>query len=215
MRWIKTKEISSVSLKQSTAYNIKLLEAQWNKRKNKKNSNNSINDTNNKYPLFFSILSIHRYKILLLFILDLSLMCVDYTGMFFFHQIIYNFSIGNFNHYSLNTSFKYYILTSLKTLNFDIYFSSVLFILLKIISTIIHNHLEFFNIMLSERITNESTALVYNKILLINKNNSNKAEGEIMNLIEVDCEKLGILFYIGPKIVAAPFRVIISIYIFI
>ena len=210
-RRIKTKEISSVSLKQSTAYNIKLLEAQWNKRKNKKNSNNSINDTNNKYPLFFSILSIHRYKILLLFILDLSLMCVDYTGMFFFHQIIYNFSIGNFNHYSLNTSFKYYILTSLKTLNFDIYFSSVLFILLKIISTIIHNHLEFFNIMLSERITNESTALVYNKILLINKNNSNKAEGEIMNLIEVDCEKLGILFYIGPKIVAAPFRVIISI----
>jgi hypothetical protein len=83
-RRIKTKEISSVSLKQSTAYNIKLLEAQWNKRKNKKNSNNSINDTNNKYPLFFSILSIHRYKILLLFILDLSLMCVDYTGMFFF-----------------------------------------------------------------------------------------------------------------------------------
>ena len=210
-RRIKTKEISSVSLKQSTAYNIKLLEAQWNKRKNKKNSNNSINDTNNKYPLFFSILSIHRYKILLLFILDLSLMCVDYTGMFFFHQIIYNFSIGNFNHYSLNTSFKYYLLTSIKTLNFDIYFSSVLFILLKIISTIIHNHLEFFNIMLSERITNESTALVYNKILLINKNNSNKAEGEIMNLIEVDCEKLGILFYIGPKIIASPFRVVISI----
>ena len=210
-RPLKTKEISSVSLKQSTAYNIKLLETQWNKRKSKKNNNNTINNTNNKYPLFFSILSIHKYKILLLFILDLSLMCVDYLGMFFFHQIIYNFSIGNFNHYSLNTSFKYYLLTSIKTLNFDIYFSSVLFILLKIISTIIHNHLEFFNIMLSERITNESTALVYNKILLINKNNSNKAEGEIMNLIEVDCEKLGILFYIGPKIIASPFRVVISI----
>ena len=58
-------------------------------------------------------------------------------------------------------------------------------------------------------------ALLYEKILMGNTNspNASKAEGEKMNLIEVDSEKIGYLFFVGPKIVSLPLRVLISMFL--
>ena len=81
--------------------------------------------------------------------------------------------------------------------------------------TIFTHQVEFKNTMLSERITNEMNALLYEKILMGNTNspNASKAEGEKMNLIEVDSEKIGYLFFVGPKIVSLPLRVLISMFL--
>jgi ABC-type multidrug transport system fused ATPase/permease subunit len=96
---------------------------------------------------------------------------------------------------------------------FDIYQSSFLFIAVKLLMTIFTQQVEFRNVMLSERITNEMNALLYEKILNGNTNspNASQAEGEKMNLVEVDSEKIGYLFFVGPKIISMPLRVLISI----
>jgi len=199
---LKTKEVSAVAEKQSTRYNIRNLQKSWEIYKIKKS----------KYPLIKSIFSVHFFKVFILFCLEILLITMDYIRMFFFRQILYNFSQGNFNKKTY-TNFENYI-KSIKNLKFDIYESVSLFIITKFFSTLFMNHLEFRTIMLSERITNEMTALLYEKILRGNPSSNNeKAEGEIMNLIQEDCEKIGFLFFIGPKVIMFPVRIIISVFL--
>ena len=67
--------------------------------------------------------------------------------------------------------------------------------------------------MMQRRIKNEMTGLLFNKILRSNLYNyEGKDEGEKINLIEVDCEKLGFIFTVGPKIINAPYIIILSLY---
>ena len=58
------------------------------------------------------------------------------------------------------------------------------------------------------------TSLLYEKILKDSTatNLSNKDEGEKLNLIEVDAEEIGSLFYLGPFVFTAPVKIGISIY---
>jgi len=132
--------------------------------------------------------------------------------MYFFRIIIQHFSTGNFGSnfiYNKNLS----LWENIKNFEFDIYQSSILFIVVKLLMTIFTQQVEFRNVMLSERITNEMNALLYEKILNGNTNspNASQAEGEKMNLVEVDSEKIGYLFFVGPKIISMPLRVLISI----
>ena len=135
-------------------------------------------------------------KVALLFFLDISLMLIDYVRMYFFRQIILHFSHSS----------NYYFTLSHSLLGL---------ILCKIYTTIAFHHLDFNNCLLSERITNEITALIYGKILKCNTNASENAkeEGEKLNLIEVDVEKIGFVFFIGPRLITAPFRVLFSVYL--
>ena len=196
-RLLKINDINNLEKTQTTKYNLNNLKKLWEYYSNMPNKRNSLMKT-----IFYS----HYKSILILFFLDIIKMFLEYIRVFFFRQIIYNFSKGNFQFYNdLNT-----FITKTKNLDFDIFFSSILFIVTKIFNTLLFNHLEFRNILLREQITNEITGLIYEKILQSNISSNGKDEGEILSLIEVDCEKIGFLFFIGPRIVTAPIRIFIS-----
>ena len=152
------------------------------------------------YPLFFALFHMHFWTIVTLFIFDFCLMGFDYVVMFFFRQVVQHFSSGDFNNES-------------KRFLTNVYNALALLVICRMLRTVMFHHLNFRNEMLSERITNELTALIYNKILKLNSNlnESSKEEGEKLTLVEEDAEKIGFVFHIGPKIITGPIKVCISL----
>ena len=200
---LKTSDVSELHPTQSTRYNITPLQTSWQ---------NFSKHKHWKYPLAHAIFVVHIKAILFLQLLDFCNIALEFLNMYFFRIIIQHFSTGNFGSnfiYNKNVS----LWENIKNFEFDIYQSSFLFIVVKLLMTIFTQQVEFRNVMLSERITNEMNALLYEKILNGNTNspNASQAEGEKMNLVEVDSEKIGYLFFVGPKIISMPLRVLISI----
>ena len=197
-RVLKTSDVCALQKYQSTRYNIKNIQEIYNKYSNK----------NMKYPLLYSIFIVHKWLLFYLLFLDMASMILDYLRMFFFSKILKIFSEQKFfirNRTYSDIFFEY---------KFNIVESTLFFIIIKFIRAITLNHLDFNNIILSEKITNELTSLLYEKIIKGNTstNSSNKGEGEKLNLIEVDAEEIGSLFYLGPFIFTAPIKIGISIY---
>ena len=195
---LKINDISAVSEEQSCKYNIMPLKKYWEIYSKK----------NYRYPLFISIFKTITWNLLVLIIFEMGFTLLDYVRMFFFRKILQNFSEQTFD--SLPFSFS-----NIKNLNFDLYQSTLIFMLTRFIGILCHNHLDFYNDYLKSRIKNEMTALIHEKILLNNPcmiNNSNREEGEILNLINSDCEKMGFIFFFGPKVLVSPIRVFIALY---
>ena len=197
-RILKTSDVCALQKYQSTRYNIKNIQEIYNKYSKEKI----------KYPLVYSIFLVHKGLLFYLLFLDATSMILDYLRMFFFSKILTIFSeqkffIKNRTYYDIFFEFK-----------FNIVESTISFIIIKFIRAIMLNHLDFNNIILQEKITNEMTSLLYEKILKGSTatNLSNKGEGEKLNLIEVDAEEIGSLFYLGPFFFTAPIKIGISIY---
>ena len=187
---LRTKDVSALSKEQSTGVHIVRLTKNWN------------HDSQNKtatYPLVYSLFKTHYCEIIALFFLEILFMAADYLNVFFFRQMIQFFS---------------YDLSKTQPL-FSLMQSAVSIIVLRFLRSVIFNHMQFRNVLVSERITNELTALLYEKILKANTNGnqSAKEEGEKLNLIEIDAEKVGFLFFIGPKIIMGPISVGFSLYL--
>ena len=197
-RILKTSDVCALQKYQSTRYNIKNIQEIYNKYSNKKI----------KYPLMMSIFIVHKGLLFYLLFLDSSTMILDYLRMFFFSKILTIFSEQKF---FINNRTFYDIFFNYQ---FNIVEATVSFIIIKFIRAIMLNHLDFHNVILSEKITNEMTSLLYEKILKGSTatNLSNKDEGEKLNFIEVDAEEIGSLFYLGPFVVTAPVKVGISVY---
>ena len=197
-RVLKTSDVCALQKYQSTRYNIKNIQEIYNKYSKKKM----------KYPLMMSIFIVHKWLLLYLLFLDVSSMILDYLRMFFFSKILTIFSEQKFflKNRTYNDIFFNY--------KFNIVESTAFFIIIKFIRAIMLNHLEFNNVILSEKITNEMTSLLYEKILKGSTatNLSNKGEGEKLNYIEVDAEEIGSLFFLGPFVLTAPIKVGISVY---
>ena len=197
-RVLKTSDVCALTQNQSTRYNIKQLQEAYNKYSSKKR----------KYPLMISIFVVHRVLLCYLLFLDTTTMILDYMRMFFFSKILTIFSEKSF----FPKERTYYdIFIKLK---FNIVEATATFIIIKFIRAIMLNHLDFHNIILSEKITNEMTSLLYEKIIKGNTatNKSTKGEGEKLNLIEEDAEEIGSLFFLGPFVITSPIKVGISLY---
>ena len=202
---LKTSDVSELHPTQSTRYNITPLQNSWK---------NFSKHKDWRYPLAHAIFVVHIKPILSLQLLDFCNIALEFLNMYFFRLIIQHFSTGNFGKtFAYNNQLSLW--ENIKNFDFDIYQCAFFFIFVKLLMTIFTHQVEFKNTMLSERITNEMNALLYEKILMGNTNspNASKAEGEKMNLIEVDSEKIGYLFFVGPKIVSLPLRVLISMFL--
>ena len=201
---LKISDINSLHDNQKIKNHIKQLEEKW-----KENSSNK----NSKYPLLKIIFNIHKYELIKLFIIDFSLQTLKIIRMFFFRQIIFLFSKGEFEGTKINNFKNKSLLEFIKNYQFSIYQCGFIFISTKLLGTILFHNFEFKNLMMQRRIKNEMTGLLFNKILRSNLYNyEGKDEGEKINLIEVDCEKLGFIFTVGPKIINAPYIIILSLY---
>ena len=201
-RGLKTSDVSAVQKNQSTQYNIRYLRTSWEYYSKK----------TRKHSLILTILSVYYKIILFLMSLDFFNMLLEYVRIFIYKQLIWCFSKGNLfpeRKSFFNSSFSEYI-SDFKLNAVEAVFG---LLILKLIRSFIFHQLEFNNVLLDERITNGITALIFEKIIKSNNLTPNsKGEGEKINLIEVDAEKVGSLFSTAPKVVISPFRIIISLF---
>ena len=197
-RVLKTSDVCALTKNQSTRYNIKNLQEKYNKYATQKR----------KYPLMISIFVVHKALLCYLLFLDVTSMILDYMRMFFFSKILTIFSENNF--FPENRTF-YDIFIQFKI---NIVEATGCFMIIKFIRAIMLNHLDFNNIILSEKITNEMSSLLYEKIIKGSTvtNYTSKGEGEKLNLIEEDAEEIGSLFFLGPFVFTAPVKIGISVY---
>ena len=199
---LKISDVCALQKNQSTKYNVTPLKLAWTYYSKK----------TKKHPLILTILSVYYKIILFLIALDFFNMILDYIRIYIFKQLILCFSKGNLFPERIsffNSSLKEYI-TNFKL---NAYESIIAFLILKIIRSFIFHQLEFNNILLDEKITNGITAIIFEKILKSNNfSQSSKGEGEKINLIEVDAEKVGSLFSTAPKVIVSPFRIVISLF---
>ena len=206
---LKTSDVGDVQKTQSTEYNISPINNAWEYYSTKKNPDNS---NKYKYPLLFTIFSVYYKVMIVLILLDFLNMILDYVRIFIFNQLISCFSKRDFFPKRKNffeSNIKDYI-TNFKLNAIEAVFG---FIILRIIRSLFFHQLEFYLVLLNEKITNGLTALVFNKILISNSlTPKSKGEGEKINLIEVDAEKVGDLFQSLPRVIISPFRIGISLF---
>ena len=206
---LKTSDVGEVQKTQSTEYNIKPIKNSWEYYSSQKKDDKSYKY---KYPLIYTIFSVYYKIIIILTLFDFFNMILDYIRIYIFKQLITCFSKRDFfpqRKSFFETSIKDYIL-NFKLNAIEAVFG---FVILRIFRSFFFHQLEFYMVLLNEKITNGLTALVFEKIL--NSNNltyKTKGEGEKINLIEVDAEKVGTLFRVLPRVVISPFRIGISLY---
>jgi hypothetical protein len=203
---LKHEDVCHVSEKQSIKYEIGKIKKTFYKYSSNKLKN---------YSLVMTIFLSNFKLLFFLFILDLFNVGLDYLRMFFYRQIISIFSEGNFfpqrekiNILSLIKNIKSIINIKLNIIEAVSFYLSI-----RIIRTLIFNHIEFNNNKLTSKITNQMIALITEKIIRSNsyyKTGSVISEGEMLNLAEVDAERIGSFFFSGPRIITAPIKVFIS-----
>ena len=201
-RGLKTSDVSALQKNQSTEYNSTPLKSSWD----------YYSKITRKHPLILTILSCYYKIILLLMTLDFFNMLLEYVRIYIFKQLIMCFSKGEYFPERKNffdVGLKEYIFN----FRLNIYEAVFGFLIIRTIRSFFFHQLDFNNTILEEKITNGITAIIFEKILKTNNLIRNsKGEGEKINLIEVDAEKVGSLFSSAPKVVVAPFRITISLY---
>ena len=209
LKGLKTSDVGDVQKTQSTEYNISPINNAWEYYSTKKNPDNTYKY---KYPLIYTIFSVYYKIMIVLIFLDFLNMILDYVRIFIFKQLISCFSKRDFFPQRKNffeSNIKDYI-TNFKLNAIEAVFG---FVIIRIIRSLFFHQLEFHLVLLNEKITNGLTALVFNKILISNSlTPKSKGEGEKINLIEVDAEKVGDLFRSLPRVIISPFRIGISLF---
>ena len=161
------------------------------------------------YPLFSTIVILHWKTLLFLFVLNMTDVGLEYIRIFFFKKIISIFSEGDF---FPETSLTWYNINHFKY-QFNIIESIIIFISIKLLASLLYNYTEIKSAILNRKIINETSALLMEKLLRSNSNSYAKGEGEKINLVEIDAEKIGFFFFWAPKIITFPIKIAISLYL--
>ena len=161
------------------------------------------------YPLFSTIVILHWKTLLFLFVLNMTDVGLEYIRIFFFKKIISIFSEGDF---FPETSLSWYNINHFKY-QFNIIESIIIFISIKLLASLLYNYTEIKSAILNRKIINETSALLMEKLLKSNSNSFAKGEGEKINLVEIDAEKIGFFFFWAPKIITFPIKIAISLYL--
>jgi hypothetical protein len=143
------------------------------------------------YPLFSTIVILHWKTLLFLFVLNMTDVGLEYIRIFFFKKIISIFSEGDF---FPETSLSWYNINHFKY-QFNIIESIIIFISIKLLASLLYNYTELKSAILNRKIINETSALLMEKLLKSNSNSFAKGEGEKINLVEIDAEKIGFFFF--------------------
>ena len=174
---------------------LKPLYEKWQSEKNQKND--FILDEN---AFFTAILKTYYLWIITLTILNLCIDSLKYLQIYFYDSIIQYFEY-------------YHSPEDHKPPFFPIYINAIGLVLIKVSKTFFHHQVKFISQTLGVKAANAVTALIYDKVtktsIFIK---SQISEGEILNFIQVDSEKLNFLFASLPKILTLPFNLIVSFY---
>ena len=163
----------------------------------KKEKGNLIIDEN---AFFKAILKTYYLWIIALTFLNICIDSLKYIQIYFYDSIIQYFEY----YHSPDKNDPPF---------FPIYVNAIGLVLIKISKTFFHHQVKFISQILGVKGANAVTALIYDKVtktsIFIK---SQISEGEILNFIQVDSEKLNFLFTSLPKILTVPFNLIVSFY---
>ena len=157
------------------------------------------NENYEKNLLFKSILKAYYKKIIILSVLNLITNLLKYLQIYFYDAIIQNFE----HHHDPEE----------KSPLFSVAVNAVGLVLSKILTTFFHHHTKFHSEISGVRAENAVSALIYEKVTKSSIFIKNQiSEGEILNYIQVDAEKLNYLFTSLPAIIVIPVNIVISFY---
>jgi len=199
-RPLEKEDVCQISKSQMVSNNFEIFKKIFHKQ-----SRNNFSS----YPLFSTIIILHWKTLLFLFILNMTDVGLEYIRIFFFKKIISIFSEGDF---FPETSLSWYNITHFKY-QFNIIESIIIFISIKLLASLLYNFTELKSAILNRKIINETSALLMEKLLRSNSNSFAKGEGEKINLVEIDAEKIGFFFFWAPKIITFPIKIAISLYL--
>ena len=167
----------------------------WHQKKSE------ITDENYKKNLFFkSILKVYYKKIILLSILNLITSGLKYLQIYFYDAIIQNFE-------------HYHEPEETDSPLFPMYGNAIGLVVTKVFTTFFHHQVKFNSEISGVKAANAVAGLIYEKVTKSSVFLKNQiSEGEILNFIQVDAEKLNYLFTSFPSIVIIPFNLAISFY---
>ena len=160
-----------------------------------------IDSEKTKKNIFFkSILKVYYKKIIILSILNLITSGLEYLQIYFYDAII-----QNFEHYHEPEEEKGPL--------FPIYGNAIGLVVTKVFTTFFHHQVKFNSEISGVKAANAVAALIYEKVIKSSVFLKNQiSEGEILNFMQVDVEKLNYLFTSLPAIIIIPFNIVISFY---
>ncbi len=157
------------------------------------------NENYEKNLLFKSILKAYYKKIIILSVLNLITNLLKYLQIYFYDAIIQNF--------------VHYHDPKEKGPLFSVSVNAAGLVLSKVLTTFFHHHTKFNSEISGVRAENAVSALIYEKVTKSSIFIKNQiSEGEILNYIQVDAEKLNYLFTSLPAIIVIPVNIAISFY---
>ena len=167
----------------------------WYQEKSKLDSENP-----KKNAFFKSILKVYCKKIILLSILNLITSGLEYLQIYFYDAIIQNFE----HHHEPEEN---------ESPLFPVYGNAIGLVITKAFTTFFHHQVKFNSEISGVKAANAAAALIYEKVMKSSVFLKNQiSEGEILNFIQVDVEKLNYLFTSLPAIIIIPFNLVISFY---
>ena len=188
------RNFSGVGLKDHSENMLKPLSQKWYNDKSRKQI---------KEDLFFkSIIKTYYIKIIILAILSLCTNILEYLQIYFYDALIQNFEI----HHNPDDD-------DLEEPLFPVYINAIGLVLTKLFTTFFHHQVKFQSEIMGVKAYNAVAALIYDKVTKSSVFIKNQiSEGEILNFVQVDAEKLNFLFTSLPSIVIIPFNLVVSFY---
>ena len=177
------------------------LNEKWNQKKdefqNKKMKENAF---------YNCILKTYYKRIIILTILNLCCSLLEYLQIYFYDSIIENFECRE-NGEGENDE------EETECPLFPVYVNAIGLVLSKLLTTFFHHQTKFHSEIMGVKAANAVAALIYDKVTKSSIFIKNQiSEGEILNYIQVDSEKLNYLFTSLPAIIIIPINIIISFY---
>ena len=178
----------------------KALNEKWNEKKSQ--FQNQIMEENAFYN---AILKTYYKRIIVLTVLNLIVTLLEYLQIYFYDSVIGNFECQKNEEGEEGEGEECPL--------FPVYVNAVGLVLSKLLTTFFHHQTKFASEVMGVKAANAVAALIYDKVTKSSIFIKNQiSEGEILNYIQVDSEKLNYLFSSLPAIIIIPVNIIISFY---
>ena len=193
---LKISDFDGVGEKDQSENLLKPVSEKWYKEKTKKENEN---ENYGKNLFFKSILKTYYKKIIILSVLNLITNLLKYLQIYFYDAIIQNFEC--------------YHNPEEKGPLFPVYGNAIGLVVTKVFTTFFHHQVKFNSEISGVKAENAVSALIYEKVTKSSVFIKNQiSEGEIINFMQVDAEKLNYLFTSFPAIIVIPVNIAISFY---
>ena len=193
---LKISDFRGIEDKDKSENLFKALDEKWNEKKAE-----FLNEKMKENSFYYSILKTYYKWIIVLSILNLVTYGLEYCQIYFYDSIISNFEIYHKPEEAEETPL------------FPVYVNAIGLVLSKLLTTFFHHQTKFHGEISGVKAANAVAALIYDKVTKSSIFIKNQiSEGEILNYIQVDSEKLNFLFTSLPSVIIIPFNIVISFY---